>query len=122
MALARKEYHLIQKRTPKRVAYVRSLYFNKDKIFLNTFWDHSKQKHTVERIKRLKFYKAAIDLMRNSTITPDTVFERNNPDVFLHRFSGQTKDGVKFYVQIKENKRNDRKDFMSVFPADRRKR
>ena len=33
----------------------------------------------------------------------------------LHRFYGVTKDGVYFCVQVKEDKRTGRKDFMSVF-------
>jgi hypothetical protein len=61
MAAARREYHLVQKRTPRRVPYIRSKYFKKDKVFLNTFWDHLKQKHPSEQAKRLKFYLAALD-------------------------------------------------------------
>ena len=117
MAAARREYHLVQKRTPRRVPYVRSQYFKKDKVFLNTFWEHLKQKHPSEQAKRLKFYSAALDLLRNTTFTGESVIERNNPDVFLHRFAGQTLDGQHFYVQVKDNRRSGRKDFMSVFPA-----
>lgn len=117
VAAARKEYHQVQKRTPRRVPYVRSLYFKKDKVFLNAFWEHLRQKHPSEQKTRLKFYLAALDLLRNSTFTGESVIERNNPDVFLHRFVGQTRDGKQFYVQVKDNRRSGRKDFMSVFPA-----
>ncbi|MCA9342472.1 hypothetical protein KC950_00445 [Candidatus Saccharibacteria bacterium] len=44
MKAARKEYHAIQKRSPRLQAYIRSAYFKKDKIFINIFWDHVKQK------------------------------------------------------------------------------
>jgi hypothetical protein len=121
MAAARREYHLTQKRTPRRVPYVRSRYFTKDKVFLNAFWDHLKQKHPSEQTKRLKFYLAALDLLRNTTYESDSVIEKNNPEVFLHRFSGQTQDGQYFYVQVKDNRRSGRKDFMSVFPKANKK-
>ena len=32
------------KRKTKRSPYIRSAYFSKEKIFLNYFWDHLKQK------------------------------------------------------------------------------
>jgi hypothetical protein len=114
--LARHEYHLIQKKTPRRVPYVRSKYFTKDKIFINNFWDHLNQKSPKERIRRLKLYPCAIDLLRHSVSTPATVYTNVEPNVALHRFYGQAKDDQLFCVQIKENKRNNRKDFISVFP------
>ena len=40
----------------------------------------------------------------------------NNAKEILHRFAGKSKDKQSFYVQIKENKQNDEKYFMSVFP------
>ena len=117
IANARREYHAIQRRTPRRIPYVRSIYFKKDKVFLSTFWEHLKQKHPSERSNRLRFYLAALDLLRNTTATSESIIERNNPDVFLHRFAGRTSDGHYFYVQVKDNRRSGRKDFMSVFPA-----
>ena len=113
---ARKSFHAIQKMTPRRQAYVRSAYFKKDKVFVTLFWQHLAQKHPAEQSKRLKFYDAAIELIRHSNTAPETIFDRNNMDVLLHRFQGVTKDGFKFSVQIKEQKRTNRKDFMSVFP------
>ncbi len=117
MAAARREYHTIQKCTPRRVAYVRSRYFTKDKIFLNTFWEHLKQKHPADQMRRLKYYLAALDLIRNSTEQPETIFSNEDLNTLLHRFSGLTRNGDRFSVQIKENKRTNRKDFLSVFPA-----
>lgn len=119
--LARHEYHLNQKRTPKRVPYIRSAYFAKNKIFLNTFWDHLNQKSPKERVLRLKLYKCAMDLLRNSTCAPDTIHTFVDMDMALHRFYGQTASGQHFCVQVKENKRTNRKDFMSVFPLARHK-
>ena len=37
----------------------------------------------------------------------------------LHRFKGITPEGEEFFVQIKENKRNGQKYFISVFPNNR---
>ena len=65
--------------------------------------------------ERLRFYKAALDLIRNSRITPETIVKEDDQHVLLHRFYGITKDGTYFCVQIKEDKRSDRRDFMSTF-------
>lgn len=118
--LARKEYQYIKKLT-KRQPYVRSSYFTKDKIFLSLFWEHLAQKHRADRAIRLKLYLCALDLLRHSKLTPDTILSTDNRDVLLHRFLGATKDGDLFYVQVKENKRTGRKDFISVFPKGKRK-
>jgi hypothetical protein len=115
--LARKEFHVIQKRTPRRQAHIRSRYFTKDKVFINQFWDHLEQKNRQDKVRRLRLYVCAIDLIRNTTIAPVTMQNPNNSDEALHRFAGKTADGEIFYVQVKENKKNNRKDFMSVFPA-----
>lgn len=117
MAAARREYHNVQKRTPRRIAHVRSCYFSNNKVFINTFWDHLKQKHPADQMRRLKYYLAAVDLIRNSREKPDTIFSKDDLDTLLHRFHGTTKNGQPFVVQIKENKRTNRKDFMSVFPT-----
>ncbi len=111
---ARKEFNTIRKIT-KRQPYVRSKYFRGDKIFITIFWDHIMQKHRGEATRRLKLYNAAIDTLRNSTISPETHINSQQSDVYLHRFYGQTKEGDRFCVQVKEDKRSGRKDFMSVF-------
>jgi len=115
--LARREYHTIQKRTPRRVPYVRSKYFTKDKIFINTFWEHLNQKPPKERIRRLKFYMCAIDLLRSTTHVPETIYSNVDKNISLHRFYGQTINSEYFCVQVKEIKRTNRKDFISVFPV-----
>jgi hypothetical protein len=120
LPFARKEYQIIKKLT-KRQPYVRSAYFAKNKIFLSIFWDHMMQKHRGERMKRLKFYKCALDLLRNSTSAPDTIFSAGDLNNLLHRFTGETKEGLLFYVQVKEDKRTGRMDFMSVFAESKRK-
>ena len=117
MKLARKEYHVIQRISPRRTPYIKSKYFTKDKIFINNFWEHLNQKTPKERLRRLKLYSCAIDLLRNNTLTPETIFTRINMNINLHRFYGQTKNGNYFCVQVQENKRNNRKEFIPVFPV-----
>lgn len=114
VAAARKEFNTIRKLT-KRQPYVRSKYFRGDKVFVTIFWDHLMQKHRGDRAKRLKFYRAAIDLLRHSTEHSDPIFDKRNMEIILHRFYGKTSDGREFSVQVKEDKRSGRKDFMSVF-------
>jgi hypothetical protein len=97
---------------------VRSKYFNGNKIFLDTFWEHLSQKHPVQQIRRLRFYKCAIDLLKNSLVEP-TIIYGYEKDHLLYRFNGRTKSGEGFYVQVKQNKRTGRKDFMSVFGAEK---
>lgn len=114
---ARKLHNAIEKRT-KRNGYVRSVYFKKDKIFVALFWSHLNQKTRRDRKRRLKYYECAIDLLRNSPYEPETRDNPNGKNELVHRFSGRTKDGELFYVQVKEDKRSDNKHFISVFPSE----
>lgn len=116
---ARYEYHKIQKRTPRRQAYVKSKYFKRDKVFINQFWQHLGQKHPRDRLRRAKLFLCAIDLIRNTTISPVTMVDRETSN-YLHRFLGVTSDGIYYYVQIKTNSRTGRNDLMSVFPKTKR--
>ncbi len=110
------QVYLTEKKKSRRRAYVRSAYFNKEKIFLDIFWSHLKQKKMKDRFRRLKFYQCAIELLKKCRNHPVTVQDDGNLVDVLHRFYGQTSDGEKFVVQIKENKRNRGKYFVSVFP------
>jgi len=73
------------------------------------------QKNRNIKTSRLKLYTAAIDLIRNSRHNPETIIEKNNPSILLHRFYGITKEGVEYCVQVKQHKRTGRLDLMSVF-------
>jgi len=108
-------YKNIVSRT-KRRPYIRSKYFKKEKIFLDYFWDHLREKNWHDRVRRLKFYSCAIDLIEHSNIRPDTHRNPMRKSEMLYRFTGQTQNGDSFFVQIKENKRK-QKYFMSVFPV-----
>ncbi len=100
----------------KRQPYIRSAYFSKNKVFLAYFWQHLYQKNWHDRARRLKFFAASLDLIKNSKLVPKTTQNPNKKNELLHRFEGRTKDGQMFTVQIKEDKKNDKKFFMSVFP------
>lgn len=105
------------KRRTKRRPYVRSAYFHRQKIFFDFFWVHLSQKSIPERIRRLKYFKAAVELIRKSRNHPDSMQNPNKQTEILHRFAGRTKDKEIFFVQIKEHKRTGRKQLMSIFPA-----
>lgn len=112
---ARREQKKIEKLT-KRNPYVRSRYFNKDKIFISPlFMTHIMQQKYTVRTERLKLYNAAIDLLRNTRCEPETIIKKSDLSVLLHRFYGVTKEGIEYCVQVKQHKRSGRKDFMSVY-------
>ena len=115
VTLARVEYHAIQKLTPRREVYVRSKYFKGEKVFINQFWEHLKQKRRSDAVRRLRLFSPGLDLIRNSSFMPATV--NKGSSTYLHRFSGITRNGLEYSVQIRENTRTNRKDFMSVFPV-----
>lgn len=109
-------YLKIRKRT-KRRPYIRSTYFKKDKVFLDLFWRHLHDKNWRDRARRIRFFPAAIDLIRHIIINPKTKENPNNRNEILHRFNGRTAEGHLFYVQIKECKKTNKKSFLSVFPG-----
>lgn len=75
------------------------------------------QKHRGDRTRRLGYYKAALDLLRNSTLPPASppIVDPAHPNAVLYRFYGRTREGHHFCVQVKQDIRSGRKDFMSVF-------
>lgn len=108
-------YIKIRKKT-KRRPYIRSVYFKKSKIFLELFWRHLDQKNWRDRARRMRYFPCAIELITQTKFNPETKDNPNDSSEILHRFCGVTKDGWKFFVQVKEDKRTNRKWFISVFP------
>jgi hypothetical protein len=104
------------KRKTKRRPHVRSAYFNKEKIFLDYFWEHLHQKNSKDRVRRLKFYPCALELIKNSRAEPITKENPNKRSEILHRFAGATPEKELFFVQINEDKRTNKKFLLSVFP------
>lgn len=109
------------KRRSKRIPYLRSAYFKKDKVFLAVFWHHFWEKEKWgDRMRRLRLYPAAVELIQDSKCDPISKENPNKPNEILHRFLGITKGNIIFYVQIKEDKRSGRKDLISIFPESKK--
>lgn len=109
-------YKSIKKKT-KRRPYIRSAYFKKEKIFLNLFWQHLFDKpNWRDRMRRLKYFPCAIELIRESKFDPESKENPNKRTEILHRFGGVTKENDMFFVQVKEDKRSGQKFLISIFP------
>jgi len=107
----------LERARTKRQPYVRSAYFNKDKVFIQPFWQHLWEKgNWRDRARRARFLPCALELLRHSRLVPRTQENPNDRNELLHRFYGVTEAGEHFVVQVSENKRTNRKNFMSVFP------
>lgn len=102
----------------KRRPYVRSAYYDKEKIFLSIFWQHLHEKNLRDKARRLALFPCAIELMEKTKYAPTTKANPNKKGEYLHRFAGSTPDNEIFFVQIKENKQTKQKYFISVFPLD----
>ncbi len=110
-------YKKIKKKT-KRRPYIRSAYFDKQKIFLGLFWSHLYQKNYWDQIRRMKFFACGLDLISRSRITPTSKENVDKSEEILHRFSGITLNNEIFFVQIKESKHNGQKWLISIFPLE----
>ena len=113
---ARDIYKKLARKT-KRRPYIRSAYFHKEKIFLDYFWDHIYSKNWGDRMRRLKQYPCALDLIMHSRIKPISKDNPNKSSEILHRFSGINADNAIFFVQIKEDRKNGQKCLISIFPG-----
>ena len=89
----------------RRRAFVRSMYFSKQKIFLDLFWRHLYQKNISNRRRRIRLLEAGLELIRKSKLEPSKIQNPNNSKEYFYKFLGKTKDGYPFCVQIKEYKR-----------------
>jgi len=115
---ARLVYKVLEKKT-KRRPYIKSVYFGKQKVFFDYYWVHLRYSRGYkERMRRLVYFEASLDVIRNSRICYSKIPNRNNRSEVLYRFLGTTKDNFVFYVQIKEDLKTGRKYFMSCFPKN----
>lgn len=115
---AMKSYKAIKSKT-KRRPYVRSAYFNKDKVFLETYWHHLYEKENFrDKTRRMKYFPCAIELIQKSRFEPLSKENPNKRSEILHRFAGATKEKELFFIHIREDKRTGQKWLMSVFPFD----
>jgi hypothetical protein len=110
---AREIFNTYQRR--RRQPYIRSRYFDGQKVFLSMFWQHLNEKGPADRRRRIVFLAAAFDLIKNSTVKP-FMEPQARPSSEYYRFYGKTKSCDKFCVQIMKDKKNNRY-FMSCFPV-----
>jgi len=111
-------YEQIVKKTKRRV-YIRSVYFKRSKVFLGLFLQHLfDNKNWRDRMRRMKYFPCALELIRDSHIEPISKENPNKRTEILHRFAGVTRGNDLFFVQIKENKNNGQKYLISIFPVD----
>ena len=111
------KYYQKIKSKSRRKPYIRSAYFHKDKIFLAQFWQHLFEKaNWRDRVRRIKYFPPAIELIQNSKFDPKSKENPNKPNEILHRFTGITKGNHIFHIQVKENKKTGKKYLISVFP------
>lgn len=72
-------YSQLKKKT-KRRPYVRSAYFNKEKIFLDFFWRHLFEKENWrDRMRRMKYFGCAVELIKNR------VLNQNQKKILINR-------------------------------------
>jgi hypothetical protein len=110
---ARRLFRKIASKTRRR-PYIRSAYFDNEKIFLDNFWPHLLQKHHPDRFHRLRYFECAIELIQKSKIKPIYIKKIKTQKEILYRFIGKTGEQY-FAVQIKEDLTRNQKFFMSVF-------
>lgn len=104
------------RQSTKRRPYIRSIYFKQQKIFLDLFWRHLHEKNWRDRARRIRFFPAAIELIKYSSFLPISKPNPNHSNEILHRFIGSTRDGEIFYVQIREDTLTGNKSLYSIFP------
>jgi len=110
------------KRKTRRKPYIRSAYFDKQKVFFELFWEHLFKKNFWDQMRRMKFFPCGIELIEKSRLEPTSKDNPNKSNEILHRFTGVSPDGQKFFVQIKaEKKRDGTKRLLSIFPEDKQK-
>lgn len=103
----------LEKKT-KRKSYIRTPYFDKEKIFFDYFFPHLNQKSRKTKLDRLKFFPCALELIQKTRYEPSVRVNLHGNNETLYRFGGITPNEKKFLVQIKEKKKGN-KFLMSVF-------
>src|SRR3989338_5119126 len=102
----------------KRRPYVRSAYFDKQKVVLGLFWQHLHEKNLRDKARRGALFPCAVELIQKSRQAPTSKPNPNRKDEILHRFMGSTPNNEIFFVQVKEDINSHQKWCMSVFPYD----
>jgi hypothetical protein len=108
-------FHDIEKRT-KRRPYIRCKIMNNDKVFIGEYIMHQNQKTGRDRLRRLKLFPCAVELIERTTYPPTKKILRSGE--ILYRFYGDAENNQRFVVQISENPKTHNKRLMSSFPYD----
>jgi hypothetical protein len=90
-------------------------YYSGEKIFFEYFWQHQSNKPPADKMRRIRFFQCAVDLLQNTTYAPNIEPSGKNSSELWLSFYGKTKSGVKFVVHLKSNQRGN-KYLMSIFP------
>ena len=110
--IARRIFNALHPKS-KRRPYVKSAYFG-EKIFLDNYWPHLKEKTPSDQIRRLKFFEVALELIQKSKMRPMFESRDEMKKEALYRFLGKA-DEKYFVVQIKEDLKRSQKFLMSAF-------
>ncbi|MDO8499148.1 MAG: hypothetical protein Q7S66_00620 [bacterium] len=103
----------------KRRPYLRSAYFDGQKIFLGLFWQHLHEKNLRDKSRRISFFPCAVELIQKTRHEPISKENPNKKGEILHRFAGSTPNNEIFFVQIKEDRQTDQKYLISIFPLNK---
>ena len=115
---ASRYYTQVRKLTRRRT-YIRSTYFDGEKIFIDLFWHHLFEKSNWrDRIRRMRFFNCAVELIQNSHFKPSESKDPNSSNEKPYRFYGADANNELFCVQIKEKGKKKQKFLISVFPVE----
>jgi hypothetical protein len=109
-------FHDIEKQTRRRPS-VKCQVLGGNKVFIGEYLAHQNQKMRLDKLRRLKFFPCAIDLIENTTEKPTEKTLRSGET--LYRLYGIAGNGQRFVVQISKNPKTDNRRLMSSFPKDR---
>jgi len=70
-------------------------------------------------MRRMKFYACGMELIQKSRLEPISKENPNKSGEILHRFAGTSADNELFFVQIKEDKKTNKKWLISIFPIEK---
>lgn len=115
MPQVRRRFRTLEKRT-KRRPYIRSAYFQKEKVFFDYFWQHLQRKALPDRARRLRFFPCAIELVRKSRLEPQTYLSAGTPIMIQHVFFGETTEHQHFAVVVSHDKRRGTKQLLTCYP------
>jgi hypothetical protein len=97
-----------------RQTFIKSAYSNR-RVFTDEFWNHLVNKSfRTDKIRRLRLYKCALDLIANSHFEPKITYDRGRE---RYEFYGLTANEEAFCVHIYKDKKNGHY-FMSCFPEN----